>query len=71
MSALTTDTNNKPNTTMSKIKTSLHAFFDTLNEDLHPTLAAGLAEKINKHCKDKLKLTASDIYKEYEAWQIA
>jgi len=56
---------------MSKIKTSLHAFFDTLNEDLHPTLAASLAEKINKHCKDKLKLTASDIYKEYEAWQIA
>lgn len=57
--------------TMSKIKTSLHKFFDTLNEDLHPTLAAALADKINKHCNGKLQLTASDIYKEYEAWQVA
>jgi len=56
---------------MSKIKKSLHAFFDTLNEDLHPALAAGLAKKINKHCNGKLQLTASDIYKKYEAWQIA
>lgn len=56
---------------MSKIKTSLHQFFDTLTEDLHPTLAEALAEKINKHCKGKLALTASDIYKEYEAWQVS
>ncbi len=56
---------------MSKIKTSLHKFFDTLNEDLHPILAAALADKINRHCNGKLQLTASDIYKEYEAWQVA
>ena len=56
---------------MSKLKTSLHRFFDTLTEDLHPTLAAALAEKINAHCKGKLALTASDIYREYELWQIS
>ena len=56
---------------MTKIKAALHHFFETLTEDLHPTLAAALADKINKHCKGKLSLTASDIYREYEAWQIA
>ena len=56
---------------MSKIKTSLHKFFDTLNEDLCPTLAATLADKINAKTGGKLALTGSDIYKEYEAWQVA
>lgn len=54
---------------MTKIKTKLHAFFATLNCDLHPALAAGLADKIN--AKTGLNLTASDIFREYEAWQIA
>lgn len=56
---------------MSKIKTSLHKFFDTLTEDLRPELAEAIAKKINKHCNGKLALTASDIYKEYEAWQVS
>jgi hypothetical protein len=56
---------------MSKIKTTLHSFFDTLEEDLHPTLAAALADKINAKTGGKLALTDSDIYKEYDAWQVA
>lgn len=52
---------------MSKIKTKLRAFFDGLECDLHHAVAEGLANKIN--AATGLRLTASDIYKEYESWQ--
>jgi hypothetical protein len=56
---------------MSKIKSALHAFFATLEADLSHDLAAALADKINGKTNGKLALTAQDIFREYEAWQIA
>ena len=53
---------------MTKIKTKLRASFDGLECDLHPAVAEGLAEKIN--AVTGLKLTAADVFKEYEAWQV-
>jgi hypothetical protein len=62
-----TATHPKHTHTMSKIKTALHRFFDTLDCDLHHSLADGLAQKINN--QTGLKLTAADITREYEIWQ--
>lgn len=57
------------NNTMSKLKAKVHQFFDTLDCDLHPLVAAAIADKIN--AKTGLSLTASDIFREYEVWQVS
>lgn len=57
------------NNTMSKLKAKVHQFFATLDGDLHPMVAAAIADKIN--AKTGLSLTASDIFREYEVWQVS